>query len=218
MDDQKPKTIAEEAGLPENWVPKDVAPIIPSAPAVDQQQGPGQYFAGPLSSNLQHDAAFYKTRYGGSGVPEFPLMPLAPSGNALINSSVKSIVAVSGAGGGAGGSGGGTSQNVSITLTAPAEINVAGSPADATGEFDLTWASENPFTVFAGPVGDQNGTFDASAAANGISTTAAVSIASGPSLFAMAFVTQEFPTITAPGTPAGFTIFDNTLAGQGAGI
>jgi len=92
MQEDKPKTIAEEAGLPENWVPKDSAPIIPGAPSSDQQQGPGSYFAGPLSSNLQHDAAFYKTRYGGSGAPEFPLMPLAPSGNPSVNAGTTSII------------------------------------------------------------------------------------------------------------------------------
>jgi hypothetical protein len=92
MPDEKPKTIAEEAGLPENWVPKDTAPIIPGAPIASQQQGPGSYFAGPLSSSLQHDAAFYQTKYGGAGSPEFPLMPLAPSGNASNNAGITSVI------------------------------------------------------------------------------------------------------------------------------
>jgi hypothetical protein len=79
-------------GLPSNYIPIESAPVIPGVPPANAQIGPGQYFAGPLASNLQHDAAFYQTKYGGSAVPEFPLIPVTASGNASSNASVTSII------------------------------------------------------------------------------------------------------------------------------
>jgi hypothetical protein len=80
----------KEAGLnPDVWQPVDRAPIVPSNPASNQQQGPGQFFSGPLSSSLQHDSDFTKTKYGGAGTPEFPLMPSSPA-NAAVNAATTS--------------------------------------------------------------------------------------------------------------------------------
>lgn len=95
MDENKPKTIQEEAGLGPEWQPVERGPIIPSAPPAAQQQGPGSYFAGPLSPVIQHDAAFYQTKYGGAGVPETSLMPpstAVASNNASTTSTVKQVV------------------------------------------------------------------------------------------------------------------------------
>jgi hypothetical protein len=102
-----PQTIQEEAGLPENWVPVERGPIIPSAPPAAQQQGPGSYFAGPLSPVIQHDAAFYQTKYGGAGIPETALMPpsaATAANNAATSTVVKNILETAAAAASSGGS------------------------------------------------------------------------------------------------------------------
>jgi hypothetical protein len=104
---EPPKTIQEEAGLPDNWQPVDRSPIIPSTPPAAQQQGPGSYFAGPLSPVIQHDAAFYQTKYGGAGIPETSLMPpsaATAANNAATSTVVKNILETAAAAASSGGS------------------------------------------------------------------------------------------------------------------
>lgn len=89
------RTVNEEAGLPDNWIPVDSAPIVPGATTAvpsNQQSGPGPYFVGSIPSNLQHDTTFVRTGYQTQGVAVTPLMPLAVSGIPSSNAAVQTIV------------------------------------------------------------------------------------------------------------------------------
>jgi hypothetical protein len=92
IDDQ----IRREAGLEgSDWhVMEDVEPIQPSrtAPAGAPPQAPGlkPFFDGTISSDLQHDANYFKQQYQVQGIPVLPLMPLNSSGKPAVNSSTQS--------------------------------------------------------------------------------------------------------------------------------
>lgn len=90
------RTINQEAGLPDNWVPKDTKPIVPGAapPSFNGVRSElGDFYSGSLAPALQHDANFVRTGYQvPSGGAQTPLMPLAPSGLPGINSAVQSVI------------------------------------------------------------------------------------------------------------------------------
>jgi hypothetical protein len=69
---QSEPTIAEEAGLPDNWVPVE-APVI--RPGIDTN-GPHQYPSGTLPQILGLQPDLVDTKYGG-GIPSVRLMPIA---------------------------------------------------------------------------------------------------------------------------------------------
>jgi hypothetical protein len=99
MADNKTPTIAEEAGLPENWVPIDVAPIIPSRPPQLNPDSSSSSSAPPVGSlppSYQQNADFVRNAYRGQSTPNLSLMPLGiqgnPSSNAGIQSTAKTIV------------------------------------------------------------------------------------------------------------------------------
>jgi hypothetical protein len=146
--DDKDLSIQEEAGLPENWQPIDVEPIRPgritqpiTGPASNEDKN--AFHQGTAPSNLQHDSTFVGTQYGTPGVVNTPLMPLGANGNPITNAAIQSTATKAAASVPA--------QTVKISLVAPQEIVVTGSPASATGTFTLAWATELPNTVFAGP-------------------------------------------------------------------
>jgi hypothetical protein len=86
------KTIQEEAGLPSNWQPLDVAPMVPSQIGAAPTPSPvGNYYTGGLSGILQHDVQLVDTQYSTPRISSTPLMPLSFSGLASANSAAQSI-------------------------------------------------------------------------------------------------------------------------------
>jgi hypothetical protein len=81
------QSIASEAGLPENWVPIDSAPIIPSN---TQAAAQNPYKSGTLDPNFsfQQDLVNAGTP---PNIPSVRLMPIGAAGNAQSNAAVKSI-------------------------------------------------------------------------------------------------------------------------------
>ncbi len=86
---EKEKTIAQEAGLPESWHPVDSAPIIPSAPPGNQNPK-GPYFDGTISPDMMHGNATLVNTHYGSNIPILPLMPLPISGQPSAGSAIQS--------------------------------------------------------------------------------------------------------------------------------
>lgn len=86
--------IVNESELSEEQFPSvPNAPIVPSQPnMMPQYDGPGRFYTGPMPVATVRDADFVKTKYPGGSVPNFPLMPLAPSGNATNNAATRSII------------------------------------------------------------------------------------------------------------------------------
>lgn len=85
-DPKKEMSIAEEAGLPENWVPIDSTPIVPSNMAA----GTNPYGGGSLPPNFNLQPDTLSTNYKGPGIPAVRLMPV--QGNPAINAQTQSIV------------------------------------------------------------------------------------------------------------------------------
>jgi hypothetical protein len=92
MEEQKPKTIAEEAGLPENWVPVEVKPVVPISPefAGYPIDGASKFLTGSLPPGYQHDTSFVGTSYRASGAPRLDVMPLGIQGNPATNAAISS--------------------------------------------------------------------------------------------------------------------------------
>src|SRR5580658_4616974 len=78
----------ENYGLPENFVPIDVAPIIPSN---TQNAANSPYKSGTLNPNFsfQQDLVNAGTP---PNIPSVRLMPIGASGNPQQNSAIKTIV------------------------------------------------------------------------------------------------------------------------------
>src|SRR5208282_3698325 len=85
-DPKKEMTIAEEAGLPDNWVPIDSTPIVPSNMAA----GTNPYGGGSLPPNFNLQPDTLSTNYKGPGIPAVGLMPV--QGNPAVNAQTQSIV------------------------------------------------------------------------------------------------------------------------------
>ena len=89
MEEKKEPTLAQEAGLPDNWYPVDSSPINPSA-ALSRPNPMATFFAGPISPTLQHDKTFVDTQLGTYNVAKLPLVPLSSSGQPSVGAAVQS--------------------------------------------------------------------------------------------------------------------------------
>src|SRR5271156_4756399 len=83
---QPDQTIAQEAGLPDNWVPIDSTPIVPSNMAA----GTNPYGGGSLPPNFNLQPDTLSTNYKGPGIPAVRLMPV--QGNPAVNAQTQSVV------------------------------------------------------------------------------------------------------------------------------
>src|SRR6266478_8863224 len=92
-EEKKPQTINEEAGLPENWIPVDAPPIVPSALRDVNSDSSLKYLQGSLPPGFQHDTSFVSTEYKGHRTPSLSLMPLGTQGNAATNAAIQSTAA-----------------------------------------------------------------------------------------------------------------------------
>lgn len=97
--DQAPEQdIIQEAGLPSNWQPIDVEPVIPSAPKPGTTpplpNAMPSHFVGTLNPDMQHDAKFVGTEVASPRIASTPLMPVAPSGNPQTNAAIRSIISI----------------------------------------------------------------------------------------------------------------------------
>lgn len=98
MAEEKRQTLNEEAGLPENWVPLDQPPIIPSqlqTPA--NSSGTSTPYVGSLPPSFQQNVDFAATARGGGNLPNLSLMPLGIQGNpstnaAITSTAIKSVI------------------------------------------------------------------------------------------------------------------------------
>ena len=94
-DNPQEKTIAQEAGLPDNWHPIDTAPIVPGAPpAQSPLSGSDRYLQGSLPSAYQQDVDFTRTAYEGSSTPKLSIMPLGIQGQPSANAAVQSTASI----------------------------------------------------------------------------------------------------------------------------
>lgn len=88
--------ILAEAGLPSNWQPIDVEPLVPSAPTPGATPPPPNamppHFVGTLNPDMQHDAIFSGTQNQNSRIPCYPLMPTGPAGKPQTNAAIRSVV------------------------------------------------------------------------------------------------------------------------------
>jgi hypothetical protein len=115
---------------------------IPTAPvAPNSETQVGTYLRTTLPLPLQYSGDTVK-QYNRPGLSSFRIAPLAPNAIAAsIAAAASTAVATLG----------GVSDIVSISLFAPKEFIVTGSPADATGTFRIAWAPEAANTFLAGP-------------------------------------------------------------------
>ena len=90
MVEDKPQTIAEEAGLPDNWIPVDAPPIVPGMSAPTTADGSSKYLMGSLPPGFQHDVSFTGTSYSQDRTPQLSLMPLGVQGNPASNAAIQS--------------------------------------------------------------------------------------------------------------------------------
>jgi len=91
MTDEKPKTINEEAGLPDNWVPVDRPPLEPGRQNPNSLiDGNLKYLQGSLPPTFQHDSSFVNTAYKSSNSPSASLVPLGIQGNPATNAAIQS--------------------------------------------------------------------------------------------------------------------------------
>lgn len=83
--------VLKEAGLSSDWSSVEFKPVRPgSTGAPPSPTAMAPYFQGSLAQNLQHDASFVGVKYGSPSIPQFPLIPVAPSGTASIQSAIQS--------------------------------------------------------------------------------------------------------------------------------
>ena len=151
MADNKQQTINEEAGLPDNWVPLDAPPIIPSA-SNRIADGSFKYLQGSLPPGFQHDVSFTETSYKTNRSSNLSLMPLGVQGNPSTNAAVQSTSTqvaqqiqptptptptpvVSGVS--------------SVALEMPLQFSVAGSPGTGVVDLMVAWTAE-PSGTFLG--------------------------------------------------------------------
>lgn len=97
QNDQAPEQdIIQEAGLPANWQPIDVEPLIPSAPKPGATpplpNAMPSHFVGTLNPDMQHDTMFVGTQVASPRIASTPLMPAAPSGNPQTNAAIRSTI------------------------------------------------------------------------------------------------------------------------------
>lgn len=191
-----------EKAIAEGKLVKASAPTHPTAypPPPTYPAEINQNFVGPLPAG-SWQSPDQQRQWQNASLPQVRVSPLPPSASLQAGAAAQSQALASPSSGGA--------TDVSITLTAPIEINVAGSPADAHGEFDLTWAVEPSGTVFAAPINTVGG-FDAafSAAGRTIGTAGSIDIVGGqPSADpSWALYVGLSPTSGFGSYPAGWTV------------
>ena len=81
----------ENYGLPENFVPIDVPPIIPANLVPGAGPAVNPYKSGTLNPNLSFQQDLVNAGSYGPGVPSTRLMPIGAAGNPQVNSAIKSI-------------------------------------------------------------------------------------------------------------------------------
>ena len=82
----------ENYGLPENFVPIDVPPIIPANVVPNAGPAVNPYKSGTLNPNLSFQQDLVNAGSYGPGVPSTRLMPIGAAGNAQSNAAIKTIV------------------------------------------------------------------------------------------------------------------------------
>lgn len=179
---KKPQSIAEEAGLPDNWVPLDVPPIIPGRTEVGQVDGSQRFLQGSLPPGYQHDSSFVNTEYKAASTPNLALMPLGLTGNPTTNAAIQSTATKAAAAG---------SSSQLISLSIP-NIFTPTLQTESNGLLQFSLASQPGNYVFAGPSGTILDDLDTirTAALN----TTAISISASPSQsgdFAIVFTAQD---------------------------
>lgn len=170
-------TVAQEAGLPENWEPISSAPINPAggppAPA-----GMGSYFSGSIPQNLQLQPDLVSTEYQGNRIPNVRLMPVGPAGNPGVVAAASSVI---------------TEMLGNLTLVMPKEYKVQNGVTTI-----VTWAPELSETALMGPPLVSTTTFNTpyfNATVGGQSFTGA----SGTITFAYTLNPWNGSTVYAPG-------------------
>jgi len=138
------KTIQEEAGLGENWVPVDRPPVVPSNPN-SLNDGNLKYLQGSLPPTFQHDSSFVNNAYKSSTAPSASLVPLGINGNPSTNAAIQSTSTQ-------------TPSSVpsgvveTITVSVPPEIfNPAYQTISLPGILTLSLADQSANQFFAGP-------------------------------------------------------------------
>jgi hypothetical protein len=138
--------LIKEGDVPSNWEPVESPTPVggPSAPAPHDAP---PLFAGSIAPGLQHDTSFVSTATGSHRIPNFSLMPPAPSANASVNSATKSVATSRTAGGGAGSGSGGSSSPVTITLDIPNIFTPVTQTVPLPGTVTFALANEPQGTV-----------------------------------------------------------------------
>jgi hypothetical protein len=160
-ENQKHQTINEEAGLPDNWVPVDAAPIIPGRPTVDFQANEGtlRYTQASLPPGYQHDTSFTRAGIQGPNAPALGLMPLSIAGNPSTNAGIQSTAVKA-----AKSSPSAVAQDVELivpNIFIPTDQTVA-----LPGPLEITLAPEEVGTVFAAPPKDGSSVYISGASSN----------------------------------------------------
>ena len=81
----------ENYGLPENFVPIDVPPIIPANLVPGAGPAVNPYKSGTLNPNLSFQQDLVNAGSYGPGVPSTRLMPIGAAGNPQANAAIKSV-------------------------------------------------------------------------------------------------------------------------------
>src|SRR5262245_55801975 len=108
--------------------PAPESPKIPTFPSPEFPNTPNAWQRGPLPPPMVQSTDQQRGWQIGT-VPTVRVSPLPPASNPQIGAAAASQALVIPSSSG--------TPNVSITLDMPQEFNVAGSPADATGTFDV---------------------------------------------------------------------------------
>jgi len=88
------QTVAQEAGLPGNFHPIDVPPIIPGQPTGGAPPTPATmqpYFSGSIPPAFMLQPDQINTQYGGGSTPSARLMPVGAGGNPQIVAAAQSV-------------------------------------------------------------------------------------------------------------------------------
>jgi hypothetical protein len=146
--------------------------FVPASPPArpPYPPAPNPYLRSPLPANQVWEPDTLRQFYR-AGTQQTRIVPMQAAGNPAINASSQNVVASA------------LRTGVSISLSAPKEIIVHGSPAGATGGFVLLWAPELFGTVFAGPNNANNlgiPQLDSSVSAAGNDTSTVIAISNTP--------------------------------------
>lgn len=144
MEDKKPQTIAEEAGLPENWVPVNRPPIVPST-GYGRNPTPA-LLQGSLAPGYQHDTSFVDTAINSPSVTRADLMPLGVQGNPATNAAIQSTSSIT-------PSSVPPVTAVTLTLDVPNIFNPTTQTVNLPGIASLGLASQLQNLVWASPDG-----------------------------------------------------------------